>query len=126
MAAPVQVGANQVIEQHLNERCAALEERFGAADVVSLSGVLIDGVDDLLRKMVESRRTQNPERTTLAMLLTTEGGFIEVVQRIVETLRYHYERVEFVVPNYAFSAGTVLAMAGDAIHMDYYSRLEPI
>lgn len=30
------------------------------------------------------------------------------------------------MPNHAFSAGTVLAMSGDAIHMDYYSRLGPI
>jgi hypothetical protein len=30
------------------------------------------------------------------------------------------------VPNYAFSAGTVLVMSGDAIHMDSYSRLGPI
>jgi membrane-bound ClpP family serine protease len=31
-----------------------------------------------------------------------------------------------VVPNYAFSAGTVLVMSGDSIYMDYYSRLGPI
>jgi hypothetical protein len=34
--------------------------------------------------------------------------------------------VEFVVPNYAMSAGTVLVMSGDAIHMDYFSILGPI
>ncbi|HZU33911.1 MAG TPA: serine dehydrogenasease, partial [Candidatus Angelobacter sp.] len=34
--------------------------------------------------------------------------------------------VEFVIPNSAYSAGTVLVMSGDAIHMDYYSRLGPI
>ena len=59
-------------------------------------------------------------------LITTTGGFIEVVQRIVATLRKHYSIVDFVVPNYAYSAGTVLVMSGDAIHMDYYSRLGPI
>ncbi len=51
---------------------------------------------------------------------------IEVVHRIVATLRKHYKLVDFIVPNYAYSAGTVLAMSGDAIHMDYYSRLGPI
>src|SRR5262249_51090965 len=33
---------------------------------------------------------------------------------------------DFVIPNYAYSAGTVFTMSGDAIHMDYYSRLGPI
>ena len=48
------------------------------------------------------------------------------IQRIAETLRHHYDRVEFIVPNYAMSAGTVLVMSGDAIHMDYFSVLGPI
>ena len=41
-------------------------------------------------------------------------------------MRHHYDEVEFVVPNYAYSAGTVLVMSGDKIWMDYYSRLGPI
>ncbi len=45
---------------------------------------------------------------------------------IVETLRHHYGYVAFVIPNCAFSAGTVLVMSGDDIYMDYYSRLGPI
>jgi membrane-bound ClpP family serine protease len=58
--------------------------------------------------------------------LETDGGYIQVVERIVRVFRNYYGRVEFVVPNYAMSAGTVLAMSGDAIHMDYYSVLGPI
>jgi hypothetical protein len=49
-----------------------------------------------------------------------------VVQRIVDTFRHYYGYVEFFVPNHAMSAGTVLAMSGDAIYMDYYSVLGPI
>ena len=60
------------------------------------------------------------------MILTTFGGYIEVVDRIVGTLRNHYSTVEFVIPDCANSAGTVLAISGDAIFMDYYSRLGPI
>lgn len=41
-------------------------------------------------------------------------------------MRHHYAVVDFIVPNFAFSAGTVLTLSGDAIHMDYYSRLGPI
>ena len=126
MLEPEWVNANIVIERHLDDHCRALEVSFGNADVIALSGEIMDGVDDLLRKVVESKRAQEPDRTALIVALTTEGGYIEVVQRIVETFRHQYDRVEFVIPNYAYSAGTVLAMSGDAIHMDYYSRLGPI
>jgi hypothetical protein len=60
------------------------------------------------------------------MLITTGGGYIEVVQRIVDTIRHHYNHVNFVIPDSAYSAGTVLIMSGDNIYMNYYSRLGPI
>ena len=60
------------------------------------------------------------------MVLQTDGGSIEVVERIVKVLRHHYPHVSFMIPNYAFSAGTVLVMSGDIIRMDYYSLLGPI
>ena len=51
---------------------------------------------------------------------------METVERLVAVMRTHYERVSFVIPNYAYSAGTVLALSGDKIYMDYYSVLGPI
>lgn len=101
--------ANEFIEQQLDERIDEIEKEFGA-DAVSLSGPLLMGVDDVLRTAVERRSSAAPRRDRLAVILTTSGGFVEVVQRIVDTLRRHYEVVEFVVPNYAYSAGTVRVM----------------
>ena len=45
---------------------------------------------------------------------------------MVEIIRHHYGEVFFVVPDAAFSAGTILCMAGDRIYMDYSSSLGPI
>lgn len=45
---------------------------------------------------------------------------------MVNVTRHHYTEVEFVVPDYAFSAGTLFCMSGDKIHMDYSSSLGPI
>jgi hypothetical protein len=117
--------ANDFIEQQLDERIREIEGSLGA-DAVSLNGPILFGVDDIVRKAVEKKFHDDPRRTKLVVLLTTGGGIIEVVPRIVDTLRLHYEVVDFIVPNYAFSAGTVLVMSGDAIHMDSYSRLGPI
>lgn len=51
---------------------------------------------------------------------------METVERLVAVMRNHYERVSFIIPNFAYSAGTVLALSGDKIYMDYYSVLGPI
>ena len=34
--------------------------------------------------------------------------------------------MNFIVPEYAYSAGTIFCMSGDNIYMDYYSVLGPI
>jgi hypothetical protein len=117
--------ADNFIKRQLNSRLGTLEETF-KAHVITFCGGLLFGVDDLIRGAVEKRCQQKPLRRKLVVILSTGGGYIEVVQRIVSTLRQHYRLVDFVVPNYAFSAGTVLVMSGDAIYMDYYSRLGPI
>jgi ClpP class serine protease len=48
------------------------------------------------------------------------------VERIVSVFRKHYDIVEYVVPNYAYSASTILVLSGDEIYLDYYSVLGPI
>lgn len=121
----VPTSANEFIEEQLHQRLSVLEEAF-ASDALCFVGGLGFGVDDLLRDAVENMGRRPKPRESLAVVLTTAGGNIEVVQRIVDTFRHHYRHVGFIVPNYAFSAGTVLVMSGDEIHMDYYSRLGPI
>lgn len=117
--------ANQFIEQQLDERAAALAKAT-QADVLGFSGPLIFGVDDVVRNVIENVKAPSGEQSKLIVVLTTLGGYLEVVQRIADTFRHHYEVVDFFVPNHAYSAGTVLVMSGDAIHMNYYSRLGPI
>ena len=105
----------------LNKRLAEMLD----AEVLALVGGLMDGVDDAIKDCVEDVKT-NELRPKLCMIVTTTGGYIEVVERIVGTLRHHFASVEFIVPNHAYSAGTALVLSGDAIYMNYYSRLGPI
>jgi hypothetical protein len=122
---PTPVSADAFIQQRLCDGILELEDHFQAA-VLSMSGPIVDGVDGILRNAVEGRRSAQPSYRKLVVMLTTLGGYIEVVHRIVDTFRHHYDLVDFVVPDHAYSAGTVLVLSGDAIHMDYYSRLGPI
>ncbi len=124
MAAPIPGNANEFIEAQLDSRLLEIEECFDA-DGLSFSGRILFGVDDLFRIAVEKLKAIS-DKKKLTIILTTQGGYIEVVQRIVNTIRHHYSNVEFIIPNYAYSAGTVFVLSGDAIYMDYYSRLGPI
>ena len=45
---------------------------------------------------------------------------------MVNIIRRHYKEVNFIVPDFAMSAGTILCMSGDSIYMDYSSYLGPI
>jgi Serine dehydrogenase proteinase len=116
--------ANELIERELSDLIGTLGVLLDS-DVVALYGTIVAPLDTMMRGVIEDLHARTGRRT-LAVVLTTEGGFIEVVQRIVAVLRHHYERVAFVVPDRAFSAGTILVMSGDAIYMDYYARLGPI
>ena len=100
--------------------------RHMAADVFTLCSPMEFGLDDFVRDEIELIAEQDGRPNKLVVLLETPGGYIETVERIVAVLRRHYDVVEFVIPNYAYSAGTVLALSGDEIYMDYYSVLGPI
>jgi hypothetical protein len=116
------VSANQLIEDFLEDHIVSIE-KVCEADCVTFVGPIIFGIDDAIRSTLEGIANK---RKKLVFVLETSGGYAETVRRIVDTLRYHYETVDFIVPSYAMSAGTLLVMSGDAIFMDYYSVLGPI
>lgn len=62
----------------------------------------------------------------LDLILETPGGSGEVAEDLVKAMRGQYEDVAVIVPGYAKSAGTIMAMAGDEILMGPHSGLGPI
>ncbi len=123
MSAESESGVAGIVRSKLNDLVARLEEKLDA-DVLSYSGPLLYGSDLQLRSALES--IESDRRARLAVVLNTPGGVVEIVERMVEVIRHHYGEVVMIVPDRAMSAGTVFAMAGDSISMDYYSRLGPI
>lgn len=117
--------ANAIVEQKLND-CIEGLEKYLKSDVLVFSGPIYSGADLFIRDAIESRKQQGSKRAKLSFFLETSSGYIEIAQRIATILRKHYRIVEFYIPNAAMSAGTVLVMSGNAIHMDYFSILGPI
>jgi len=116
--------ANSIIEGQLHSLLGEVAKAFDT-DALGFSGPLVFGTDNVFRIVIEAHK-KSDSRRELTIVLTTLGGVVEVVQRIVAIIRHHYDLVNFVIPDYAYSAGTILVMSGDTIYMDYFSRLGPI
>ena len=135
MAEPEQVRVNIFVEKQLDRLAEEIEGKL-SSHVMAIVGPIYAGVDDAVRQCIESRKQPDAadkaipdptrEQRSLAIVLDTTGGIIEVVERMVYTIRYHYDHVTMIIPNQAMSAGTVFAMSGDRIMMDYFSCLGPI
>ena len=101
-------------------------ERILNADVFVYYGELIDGVEANVKQIIEQICSDGQKHEELYVLLTTTGGSLNPVKRIVNIFRNFYKEVNFIIPDYAYSAGTVMCCSGDKIYMDYYSVLGPI
>lgn len=117
--------ADSVVEKELDSHLQSVEDE-AAANCLAFVGPIYFGTDDAIRDAIERRVFVGPKKRKLVVLIETFGGYIEVAQRIVQALRHHYTHIEFVVPNHAMSAGTVLVLSGNEIWMDYYSILGPV
>jgi hypothetical protein len=111
------------VESELTRRLKGVEEYLDC-DVIMCIHPISQPMDDLIRDYIEDIKSR---RSKLLVILETNGGSIETAERTADVFRYHYpDEVNFLVPNFAMSAGTVLVMSGDNIYMDYYSILGPI
>lgn len=113
------------LRQLLNTKLKALED-YLSADVLNYYGELGPLAPHIFVKLIEELKKDPLKHDKLYVILTTPGGSAETVERYVNVLRYHYNEINFIVPDYAYSAGTILCMSGDNIFMDYSSVLGPI
>ena len=120
MFAPIENEMKSVLQSKHRQ----LEEVLGG-DVITYYGPIMSGAENLLVKLLEDLE-ENEKGNKVYIVLTTTGGMAETVERMVNVLRFHYKEVNFVVPDYAYSAGTIFCMSGDNILMDYLSVLGPI
>lgn len=119
-------------DNHIRDTAKArildLETGLGA-DVALYFGPIFPSIEKRFRDFIEELKNTEPGEVTrarLAIVLNSPGGSAETVEKLVEIVRYHYAEVKFIIPDEAMSAGTIFAMSGDAIYMDYTSSLGPI
>lgn len=116
---------NRALKELLNNTLISLEKII-ESDVLTYYGPIVDGNENLFLDIVEELVNDEAKRDQLAVILTTNGGSLFAVERYVNIIRKHYDKVIFIVPDFAYSAGTIFCMSGDEIWMDYFSVLGPI
>lgn len=116
---------DETIRNQLKDYAGKLEDELNA-DVMYYSGEIHPQLLVQFRHFIETLAKEPDKRAALAIFLRTGGGSAQMVEKMVEITRFHYESVYFIVPDFAFSAGTIWCMSGDKIYMDYSSSLGPI
>lgn len=116
---------DETIFSTINRSESKIERKLDC-DLLYFYGEIRSGIINLFRNFIESLAGQRNRHDILSICLTTSGGEAEVVEKMVNIIRHHYNIVYFIVPSAAFSAGTIFCMSGDKIYMDYSSSLGPI
>lgn len=84
----------------------------------------IDSTDDLPFGEMVNQIPQEIKK--IDVFLATRGGSIHQVNRFVNCLRSRFEEVDFIIPSFCMSAGTLFALSGDRIWMTSRACLGPI
>jgi ClpP class serine protease len=81
----------------------------------------IDDAESILRAIRET-----PPGRAIEIILHTPGGLVLAAQQIAVALADHDGHVTAVVPHYAMSGGTVIALGADEIILDEHAALGPV
>ena len=114
------------LDDHIRGQLTLHLEKIGttlSADVVAIVSPILPGLELRLRDAID---VLPAKKDSVAVILDTPGGVVEVVERMVTALRHVYRDLTVLVPDRAMSAGTIFALSADRIMMDHLSSLGPI
>ena len=97
------------------------QETFSFLGIPLARYIDIDDSQSVLRAIRET-----PPGKTIEIILHTPGGLVLAASQIARALGDHDGRVVAVVPHYAMSGGTLIALAADEIILDRHAALGPI
>jgi ClpP class serine protease len=97
------------------------QEQIGLLGVPLVRFIDIDDSEQVLRAI---RLT--PDETPIDLVLHTPGGLVLAAEQIAHAVRAHPAKVTVLVPHYAMSGGTLVALAADEIVMDPNAVLGPV
>jgi ClpP class serine protease len=97
------------------------QETIALLGIPLIRQIDIDDAESVLRAIRET-----PLGKTIEIILHTPGGLVLAASQIARALADHDGRVVAVVPHYAMSGGTLIALAADEIQLDRHAALGPV
>jgi len=112
------------LEQERGSRVVTMIHRQDSRRILGLPfGGMID-IDDAEQVLRAIRLT--PDEMPIDLILHTPGGLVLASDQIAYALKRHGGRITVMVPHYAMSGGTLVALAADEILMDRDAVLGPV
>jgi ClpP class serine protease len=117
----------RVLMRIASKRDATVITLIHRQETISLLGIpLIRHIDiDDSQGVLQAIRS-TPDDRAIEIILHTPGGLVLAASQIARALRDHKGRVVAVVPHYAMSGGTLIALAADEIVIDNHAALGPV
>ena len=120
-------GRRQMLGRIAKRRDATVITLIHRQETLSLLGFpLMRHIDiDDSESVLKAIRGTAPGKA-IEIILHTPGGLVLAASQIARALRDHDGRVVAVVPHYAMSGGTLIALAADEIVIDAHAALGPV
>jgi ClpP class serine protease len=121
------VARRRALTKISRERGATVITLIHRQETISFLGIPIvrhidiDDAHSVLRAIRES-----PPGRTIEIILHTPGGLVLAASQIAKALADHQGKVVAVVPHYAMSGGTLIALSADEIVVDRHAALGPV
>jgi ClpP class serine protease len=121
------VQRERVLDQLQQERHSRVIAMINRQETVSLLGIPVASYIDIedSEAVLRAIRATPPDQP-IDMILHTPGGLVLAAEQIAHALVRHPAKVTVIVPHYAMSGGTLIALAADEIVMDPNAVLGPV
>jgi len=112
------------LEKERGSRAIALIHRQESVRLLGIPIARYIDIEDSEQVLRAIRLT--PQNVDIDLILHTPGGLVLAAEQIARALTRHQATVRVIVPHYAMSGGTLLALAADEIIMDPNAVLGPV
>ena len=116
--------AIRTLESKTGSRVITMIHRQETLSFLGIPLVRYIDIEDSERVLRAIRLTA--EDVPIQMVLHTPGGLVLAAEQIAEALARRTAKVQVIVPHYAMSGGTLIALAADEILMDPNAVLGPV
>jgi len=115
------LACNELVREPQRRRLTSGSRRYGDLPVIPL---VTPEINSTSVEFVTTRLSASRGRP-VALVIHTHGGFFQAVVQIARAVRRHGQ-VSVLVPFYALSGGTLVALAAESVHLWPHAALGPV